>query len=216
GAGPAALILPECYALSDKTLEEIGAFLNAGRDKQVFWDVSPGLFDEHGKLRAGPDAFDAGAGVHCRAGNGAVVSTVGNLDQYAAERLSGHGSDLVEWMARRLTVHRRNFGIPSAACVRNERYGPAKGEGKLVAFERNISYHMSESLAQAGGNEALEKPIELDATLPSAAHVYDLRGPVYLGFTNRIHVALDPWRPSLFTVLKKKLPTESVIDALTH
>ena len=34
---------------------------------------------------------------------------------------------------------------------------------------------MSEGLKQAGGNEALEKPVTFQAKLAAPAHVYDLR-----------------------------------------
>ncbi len=215
GAEPAALVLPECYALSDKTLGEIGVFLRAAPAHEVFWDVPPGLFDEHGKLRSAPNFVDAGQGAHRRAGDGAVVSAPGHLDEYPATRLSGHGMDWAGWIASQLRTPRQNFGIPAAARVRIHRYRAPENHGLLLAFERNIAYQMSENLAQAGGNEALEKSIELNATLPSAAHVYDLRGPTYIGFTNRIHFVLDPWQPSLFAALKEKLPAPSLIEELT-
>ena len=64
---------------------------------------------------------------------------------------------------------------------------------------------MSEDLKQAGGNEALEKPVSFEAKLVGKAHVYDLRSGAYLGETDRIAVSLDPWRPSLFALLPEKL-----------
>ena len=63
--------------------------------------------------------------------------------------------------------------------VRIHRY--AAGGARLVAFERNIDYQMSEELKQAGGNEALEKPVGIEVKLTKAAHVYDLRTQKYLG-----------------------------------
>ena len=88
------------------------------------------------------------------------------------------------------------------------------GDARLLAFERNISYHMSEDLKQAGGNEALEKPVTLEATLAAPAHVYDLRALQYLGRTDRLRFTLDPWQPSLFALLGDQAPTEKLIESL--
>jgi hypothetical protein len=66
----------------------------------------------------------------------------------------------------------------------------------LVAFERNIEYQMSENLKQAGGNQALEVPVKIEARLMQPAHVYDLRAGTYLGLTNRF---ISPWM--LFSLL---------------
>ena len=79
------------------------------------------------------------------------------------------------------------------------------GPNRLVAFERNVDYHMSEDLKQAGGNENLESPIEVVATLAQPAHVYDLQSKTYLGQTNTLRFTLDPWHPSLFAVTREKL-----------
>ena len=65
---------------------------------------------------------------------------------------------------------------------------------------------MSEDLKQAGGNQALETPVPLEAFLSEAAEIYDLRSGAYLGHTNRIRFTLDPWQPSLFALLPKKGP----------
>jgi len=70
-------------------------------------------------------------------------------------------------------------------------------------------------LKQAGGNEALEKPVELEAALARPAHVYDLRAQTYLGHTDRIRFRLDPWQPALFALTPEKLPAESIIAALS-
>ena len=75
---------------------------------------------------------------------------------------------------------------------------------------------MSEDLKQAGGNEALEKPVELEAKLRNAKHIYDLRTQEYLGQTNRIHFKLDPWQPSLFALTDEKLAGDNVVDMLAR
>jgi hypothetical protein len=75
---------------------------------------------------------------------------------------------------------------------------------------------MSEDLKQAGGNEALEKPVEIEAVLPRASHIVDLRGEKYLGHSDRLHFTLDPWKPSLFAITDEKLPTETIVATLAR
>jgi hypothetical protein len=74
---------------------------------------------------------------------------------------------------------------------------------------------MSEELKQAGGNEALEKSGEIEATLSGRQHVYDLARHTYLGYTNRLHFTLDPWQPSLFALVASKSSEQSLIEELT-
>jgi hypothetical protein len=111
---------------------------------------------------------------------------------------------LVDRMETFLQAFPRPVRAPWNDCVRIHRY--KLGDARLIALERNIDYHMSEDLAQAGGNEALEKPIQTQALLKEPAHVYDLRSGKYLGNTASITVELDPWKPSLYALLKEKLP----------
>lgn len=73
---------------------------------------------------------------------------------------------------------------------------------------------MSESLQQAGGNEALEKPTQLNAALPQPAHIYDLNTQTYVGYADHIQFTLDPWRPSLFALTTEKIPAASILSAL--
>jgi hypothetical protein len=88
------------------------------------------------------------------------------------------------------------------------------GKARLLAFERNINYHVSEDLKQAGGNQRLETPLALTATLAQAAHVYDLRRQTYLGHTSHVEFTLDPWQPALFAVLSEKAPPDTLIHLL--
>ena len=74
------------------------------------------------------------------------------------------------------------------------------GNERLLAFERGVRYQMSESLQQAGGNEALEKPIEVVATLEKPGIVTELSSGKSLGRTATLRFVLDPWKPSLFSV----------------
>ncbi len=104
--------------------------------------------------------------------------------------------------------------IPRRANVRVHRY--RLGTARLLAFERNIVWQMSEDLRQAGGNEALEKPLAFEAKLAAPAHVYDLRAGRYLGHTARIAVDLDPWQPSLFALLPQQLPAAGLLERLAR
>ena len=83
-----------------------------------------------------------------------------------------------------------------------------------MAFERNIDYLMSEELKQAGGNEVLEKPIEIEANLARPAHIYDLRSGKHLGRSDRVRFMLDPWEPSLFALTPEPLPAGDVSKLL--
>lgn len=82
--------------------------------------------------------------------------------------------------------------------VRVHRY--TSGSERLLAFERGVRYQMSESLQQAGGNEALEKPIDVVVTLDKPGLVTDLASGKSLGRTATLRFTLDPWKPSLFSV----------------
>lgn len=104
--------------------------------------------------------------------------------------------------------------LPIGHGIQAHRYklGPAR----LLAFERNIVWQVGEDLKQAGGNEALEKPVTFEAKLPAKTHVYDLRSGKYLGEVASIPVTLDPWQPSLFALTKTKLPDGDIVTALEN
>jgi len=96
----------------------------------------------------------------------------------------------------------------------SERHFGWDASDRLVAFERNIEYQMSENLKQAGGDQALEVPVKIEARLRQQAHVYDLRAGTYLGLTNRIHFTLDAFQPSLFALLPEEVRPHSVLERL--
>jgi Beta-galactosidase len=193
-AGKAVLVLPESWALSDKELAEIESFAGTSRSSKVWHGVlregEAGLFDEHGKLRAAGKA-----------------ETGGQVMPAGADRQKRR-----EWLAGQLRAMPPEIAVPVNACVRTHRFRISRGQ--LVAFERAIDYRMSEELKQAGGNEALEKPVEIEATLPQPMYVYDLRAQRYLGHTDRLRFTLDPWQPSLFAVLPDKRDAAAIVDAL--
>jgi hypothetical protein len=98
--------------------------------------------------------------------------------------------------------------------VRTHRF--TLGKARLLAFERNIDYKMSEELAQAGGNEQLEKPVTFTASWNGDNEVYDLRTGKHLGRSSQIEVNLDPWQPSLYALLPAKVYGDVVKALLNH
>ncbi len=219
-AGPVVLVLPSSWALSDKESDAIKHLVEPAQTGNssgaLFYDGSPGQFDEHGRLRAS-DAL--GAIYHPQAAaqscsfavqNGRTATSDVDVARYSADRLKSQPEpDLPVWLTGQLHGMEPEVSLPPNARVRIFRYKFDRGQ--LVAFERNISYQMSEDLKQAGGNEALEHPLDLDAKLQHAMHVYDLRSRAYLGYTNQIHFSLNPWQPSLFALTAEKIPVEAIV-----
>ncbi len=228
-AANAVLVLPSSWALSDRELAAIQAGLTGSpaRLSRVLFNGTPGVFDQHVHLRrSGPPALFTSAStnsqdVGCAIGKDGLSSPA--LDGAAAIDVAGYtlarlrqvgtgaGS---EWLASQLGPLHPEISVPASQRVRIHRFETARGE--LVAFERNIDYQMSEDLKQAGGNEILEHPIEIKATLPRPMHVYELRPARYLGLVKEIHFTLDPWQPSLFALTSDKLPPGRIVDALSE
>jgi hypothetical protein len=137
---------------------------------------------------------------------------------YARERLSktfdgSHSRSLVDQLMPS-PLPPALVKIPPEARVRTHRFTVGK-DTRLLAFERNIDYKISEDLAQAGGNQELEKPVTFTATWNGDSEVYDLRTGNHLGRTNQIEVHLDPWQPSLYALLPKAVEGD-VVEALSH
>jgi hypothetical protein len=201
----AVLVLSSVYALSDQEVRQLS--LSASRER-LFFDDWPGAFDQHGKLRRTHSTYHFD-------GNERFS---GDPALYAAERLGPiplpAAHDLAGWLAAKLQSQRPVISLPPAARVRVHRF--RLPGGSLMAFERNIEYAMSESLRQAGGNEALEKPVQLHVTLPQPEHIYDLNTQTYLGRADHIEFTLDPWRPSLFALTPKEIPAASILSTLAE
>ena len=222
----AALVLPASYALSDREAAEITSFLEPVQQKEisrtVFSDGVPGAFDEHGKLRRTgaleklfPAAAATPSSFAVRGTSGPSTTGPGDIARYAASRLgAAAASEWPAWLRRQLGSLSPEITVSAGARVRIHRF--RAGRAQLLAFERNVEYQMSEDLQQAGGNEALEKPLELEAALPRSAHVFDLRAQKYLGQTDHLRFTLDPWQPSLFAITDEKLPAESIVAALAR
>ncbi len=221
-AGARVLVLPGSAALSAAESEQVRAFLfaaptNAARF--VFCDGTPGLFDEHGRLKMRSrlqDLFPPTTSAERSYGGSRgtkATSRAGDISDYAARRLLPNPDfTWARWIGEQVAAVRPEIQVPLEACVRVHRF--QLGRARLVAFERNIDYQMSEELKQAGGNERLEQPVEVVATLAHPAHVYDLRSQKYLGKTDRIRFLLNPWSPALFALLPEAEPADGLVAAL--
>ncbi len=207
GAGSnAVLVLSSACALSEKTAQQLSHFAAGAAQQRLLFDEWPGTFDQHGKLRGARSTYPFD-------GSGQFT---GDPALYAGERLGANppapAHDLAGWLTPKLQSWRPAVSLPTTARVRVHRFHVPGG--RLLAFERNIEYAMSESLQQAGGNEALEKPMQLDAALPQPAHIYDLNTQTYVGYADHIQFTLNPWRPSLFALTTLKIPASSILSTL--
>lgn len=138
-----------------------------------------------------------------------------NVSAYAADRLrtTFHGGEYATQADKRLNrMVPIPVRVPPSARVLTHRY--KLGDARLLAFERNIEWKMSEDLKQAGGNAELEKPVTFTAEWDEAAEVVDLLSGKRLGKTNKIEVQLDPWRPSLYALLPKAVEGDVVAALL--
>jgi hypothetical protein len=88
------------------------------------------------------------------------------------------------------------------------------GPTQLVALERNIAYHMSESLKQAGGNEPLEKPVHVNVTLKKSAYVYDLRAQTLQAHGNQLTLEINPWMPTLLALSPEPITDTNIVARL--
>lgn len=205
------LILPQSWAMGDAEAAVIAAWQKSGHT--LLCDGTPGLFDVHGKLRAaGP--FDAWfpPGETPRVSAMKPGSTEASVSPVDIMRLAATPTDESSaWLAAQMPAP-PPVKVPPTARVRTHRY--ALGKSRLLAFERNVTYTMTEDLKQGGGNEALETTVTFEAQLRAPAHVYDLRSSKYLGLTTRIAVTLDPWQPSLFALTAERLPDGDLIAIL--
>jgi len=215
--GPCALILANSRALSDREASRIRELATGATGKggagMVFREGLPGTFDEHGRLRAKSPLEDFGAPsdseVQAFGKAGASSTAPGGGGQYSLDRLKGN-LEWLTWLSGQLGSLRPPVTVGSETRTQIHRY--RLGGHRLLAFERNINYQMSEDLKQAGGNESLEKGVDIEAKLDAPAHVYDLRARKYLGLVDNFRFTLDPWRPSLFAVAREKIQGDPVVE----
>jgi hypothetical protein len=211
----AVMVLSEARALSHPQAHAVAMLLDrppGSTGNVIFSDTPPAMFNEHGRFigatnplaRLGSNAPVTVGKVEPVPGKGIRFSAVTGTRDIAAfhrQRVAGKADDWYAW-AQQFVSLPRPVTVPAETHTRIHRY--TFGHARLLAFERNIDWHMSEDLKQSGGNEPLEKPAEITATLAQPAHVYDLRTEKYLGRTGRITFTLDPWKPSLFALLPEK------------
>ena len=219
-----ALVLSEARALSHPQEHAAAMMLDCppGGTTTLFTDTASGVFNEHGRLLTNDTLLTP------YSSNGVVTASrrvptagkptpitrmtkVGDLATFAKTRVKEGGSDWSAWVEKQLDVPRA-VTVPAETHTRIHRY--KLGSARLLAFERNIDYHMSEDLKQTGGNEALEKSVNLSAALGQPAHIYDLRSGKYLGRSDKITFTLDPWQPSLFALLPNQITGPDVVEAL--
>jgi len=227
-------VMPNSRSLSEG---ELKAFLPANKPRRlvVFFDTTPGLFDKRGKPQPEHHIFpeELLGSPPCVLSKNGDKTTLGEiagsrpyLPSLSEEKTTAEYS-LANWVSSEIRRIEPQLKLANAPEVRlnfansTQTQNPRMyihryklGNAKLIAIERNINWQMSEELKQKGGNEALGKPIELEARFAKPAHVYDLRAQKYLGETDRITFTLDPWQPSLFALLPERIPAEQVIDAL--
>ena len=217
------LILPTALAMSDKEIGKILVFINAGKTTPnlVFSDGTPGLFDEHGKLRASYPlekyfpAANSSETTYCVAAGRNYYSLQGDIAKYSVSRLKNPPSfEQVQWVKKILEQSNIKNDISYPLEARAHIFKYKLSDAKLIAFERGIDYQMSEDLKQAGGNESLEVPQEITTQLSYTGHIYDLRNQRYIGYGDKITFTLDPWKPSLFVILNKKIAPETIITYL--
>ncbi len=209
-----ALIVPRSWALSPVERK----WIDQARGRLInVVDGTPGFFDAHGKFSLPANwkrsnASEPQLRVDQETGAGLeTVITQSSLDHYAVDRLSARfDPSAARKIAKPLAecIGPPRVRVPIEARVRTHRF--TLGKARLLAFERNIDYKMSEELAQAGGNEQLEKPVTFTATWNGEKHVVDLRTGQTLGRTASIEVHLEPWQPSLYALTDEPLAVDAV------
>jgi hypothetical protein len=228
---PSVVVLPNSLAMTEQESRRLQLFMRGGtRDapRILLTDGTPGFFDEHGKLRADnrfvsffePSTSEQRIWAGRAAGGSEVRNLPADIASYTKNRLAAKPDlSVAEWIEGSLKIKdqlvvSRQVTVPLEARAHIYRY--RLDHARLLAFERNIDYHTSEDLKQAGGNEQLEKPAPVEARLADPAHVYDLRAEQYLGRTNRIAFTLDPWQPSLFALLPEKPGPGKILEQLAR
>lgn len=219
----ATLVLPNSWALSAKECGELEALLGRKRKEgdsgEVLLEGEAGAFDEHGKLRLDTPAAEflrlMRTNTACLAAGraGLVSHSAARSRAYLAERLlTQTNSAWLRWLEATLASKPPPIRVAPSHHVRVYRFRAESG--LLAAFERNIDYQMSEDLKQAGGNQALETRVEVEAVLSQRSYVYDLRAGTYLGYLDRFRFTLDPWQPCLFALMPKEMRPQSIVSDL--
>jgi hypothetical protein len=180
----------------------------------------PGLFDEHGTLRPNfewpadesPECVRVTFGTN--PGEKAFSETSTTLSNHPVNRLKADFDAAALENIRSLLAERGVRPPVSVSAVNRVRVHRFKvaGKARLIAFERNVEYKMREELAQAGGNEQLEKSTTFTAILPQPGYIVNLRTGEKLGKLSAFEVTLDPWQPALFAVTAVELSGDAVTE----
>ncbi len=219
----ALLVLPNSWALSDAECQQLARSFgqNSPAANRLLLEGPAGVFDGHGKFRGAlsspgiPTAWLITNGSASVAQSQVQSTVLAESETYLVDRLRPNtASTWLNWLKSQTSGIELEIAVNPEAHIRVHRFRITAG--RLFALERNINYQMSEELKQIGGNQALEQPLTTEAVLREKAHVYDLRTESYLGFTNRISFTLDPWRSSLFAVLREKIPAKGIVAQLNH
>lgn len=220
-----ALVLPEALALSDIEGSQIQKFLTNG-NHVAFSDGTPGIFDARGKLRARSPLENFFPSSLSSESAFAVNTTKpsptqrrdGDIAAYASDRLSAQPSpDWTRWLQSQMPFTPEIVVTAAADPTLNPHVLVSRfqvGTTQLIALERNIAYHMDESLKQAGGNERLEKPVRVTITLKNSAYVYDLRTESLQADGKSFTLEIDPWKPTLLALSTEPLPKTNLVSRL--
>lgn len=211
----AVLALPSSWAVSDEEAEAMARLVRNGGT--LLWNGTPGVFDGRAGLRAESPLEKLAPKVFTNV-NACAAVTRGpaevnqfDLGSYSSLRLSGAATGMTSWVRKQIGFA-PEVAVDPRLSVRTHRF--QLGTVQLLAFERNISYQMSEELRQAGGNEPLEKPVQVEAKLRKPQNVYDLRRERLVGRTDKLSFTLDPWQPSLFAISPEELPETGLVKHL--
>lgn len=221
------VVLPDAFGCSQSVADEIAGWLKPrSMNTGLFRSGVNAAWDEHGKIRASAESIGWSENEvlwicgklkrsgHVEADVPGYLSVRSNIAEYSRGRLA---SDLPRLAAQcAMPFAEMNLKpvvrVDPKARVLTHRY--KLGTARLLAFERNIEWRMSEDLKQAGGNAELEKPVTFTAEWDEAAEVVELLSGKRLGKTNKIEVQLDPWRPSLYALLPKAVGGDVVAELL--
>jgi hypothetical protein len=183
----------------------------------IFADGAPGRFDEHGRIRSPPALFkdlsqrsEVESSATSRPG---TSRRAGDIAGYETARVTGTNQlDWSRWIGSLTTNWTPEIRIPLEARVRIHRYlfGPAR----LVAFERNAQYQMSEDLKAQDRANSLDASVTFSAWFDRPAHVYDLRTSRYLGRTTSLSLTVQPWEPTLLALVDDTLKPGDVVTQL--
>ena len=215
------LVLGNSLAMSERESDQVGNFIGTVGNNLLAGSGPFSAFDVHGKLlKKWPvwmmDSIEVKEEFTWTFGKTKPTdersATAQSVEKFLPDRGTGSLTEQEPVVANLRLKVLPAVKSPMGLAIRTHRY--ILSAARLLAFERNIVWQMGEDLKQAGGNEALEKPVKFEAKLAAPAHVYDLRAGKYLGLIASIPVELDPWQPSLYALANSKLPDGDCIAEL--